>query len=203
MTSATLRRFIPYGVILLFLAALHTAFAQGQAEYAESQPDCKQIQSVESLGKQTGGLFDAVTTSLSKRLDPWSLNSFKRGQKIEEAAAKVLPGHLRPNFPGIDFFSQGTATSMKSLDPRAATYQQTSAIVQRIAGWVRTLEWFCSTGKTAGGEVRCADVKRRQLRLVVPPCLDKTNVKNLRAAVNEAAKNAAKQGVDVVINYAW
>src|SRR5690349_6579232 len=145
-------RFIFRGAVLVFLAT--NANAQGQAEYSELQPDCKQIEATKGLSDKTGGLFGAATAKLEKKL--WELDPFERGKKIEEAAAKVLrkSGYthltgdpLTPpadNFPVIDFFfgDTGTAISMKSMDPNL--FSDKSSLLNQIRVYIEKLAGFCN-----------------------------------------------------------
>jgi hypothetical protein len=51
--------------------------------------------------------------------DVWGRHFKDRGLQIETR----LGGHLPPNFPTIDRFADGVATSNKSLDTTVKTYQ--------------------------------------------------------------------------------
>ncbi|KPL89280.1 hypothetical protein SE16_02050 [Ardenticatena maritima] len=49
---------------------------------------------------------------------------------------------LSPNFPVIDRFENGVATSIKSLDLNAATYQNPTRLASTVMRYVRTLaQW--------------------------------------------------------------
>ena len=65
----------------------------------------------------------------------WRLGWAARGRAIEEAILGRLPS-LRSiaNFPVIDDFVKGVATSIKSLDLTAATYQNGAALTRKLTG---------------------------------------------------------------------
>ena len=70
----------------------------------------------------------------------WNLAPFARGRAIEALLLRGAPNVIRtPNFPIIDSFWQGVATSIKSIDAAAASYQSGAALVSRVAGYARTL----------------------------------------------------------------
>ena len=93
----------------------------------------------------------------------WKLNPFTRGQQIEQALGHNLPG----NFPVIDKFENGLATSIKSLDLDAATYQSGSTLTRTLNGYVDKVAGF--QGRTwAGVRIRPQDVTGRALDLAIP-----------------------------------
>jgi RHS repeat-associated protein len=71
---------------------------------------------------------------------PWLLGPFARGRAIEALLLRGAPNVIRtPNFPVIDQFWQGVATSIKSIDATAASYQSASSLVSTVARYARTL----------------------------------------------------------------
>lgn len=86
-----------------------------------------------------------------------------RGVAIERA----LGGNLPSNFPVIDRFANGVATSIKSIDLGAQSYQSVSALTTTVTKYIDQVAAF--TGRTWGGAtVRGADITGRSLELVVP-----------------------------------
>jgi hypothetical protein len=94
----------------------------------------------------------------------WSYGWGKRGQEIHNLFSdKSLP----PGFPVIDNFTDGVATSIKSIDLRAATYQDASRLAYRLQKYVNDASDFM--GRTwANNEVRLSDIQGRALQLIVP-----------------------------------
>src|SRR5271169_6768422 len=62
----------------------------------------------------------------------WDLNPFQRGREIEQAIGTNLPS----NFPTIDRFENGVATSIKSLDLEAPTYQSVSTLSRTLTNYI-------------------------------------------------------------------
>lgn len=73
----------------------------------------------------------------------WSLKPFERGVEIE----KMLGQNLPSNFPVIDKFENGLATSIKSMDLSAKTYQN-------IATMDRTLTVYIDLRPSTGAHGR-------------------------------------------------
>jgi filamentous hemagglutinin len=48
----------------------------------------------------------------------------------------MLGANLPQNFPVIDRFVSGVATSIKTLDLNAATYQNISALTGKVRGYI-------------------------------------------------------------------
>lgn len=93
----------------------------------------------------------------------WNLTPFARGWAIEEL---ILGGarNLHPNFPVIDDFVEGVATSIKSLDLTAATYQSGSAIISRLSSYAAKLASF--QGATYAGDVVAGAAIREKVLVV-------------------------------------
>ncbi len=93
----------------------------------------------------------------------WSQNPFKRGQDIEQALGHNLPR----NFPVIDKFENGLATSIKSIDLNAKTYQDVTKLEYRLKNYVDKVAGF--NGQAwAEVVIKSSDVKTRALDLAIP-----------------------------------
>jgi hypothetical protein len=93
----------------------------------------------------------------------WSQNPFRRGQDIEQALGQNLPS----NFPVIDKFENGLATSIKSIDLNAKTYQDATKLEYRLKNYVDKAAGF--NGQTwAEVVIKSSDVKIRALDLAIP-----------------------------------
>jgi RHS repeat-associated protein len=121
----------------------------------------------------------------------WDLGWATRGGVIEQ----MLGANLPRTFPVIDAFENGVATSIKSIDLRAATYQAPDALASKLTGYVDKLEGF-SGGRVGDVAVDGADVSSRVLKLAVPA----GGVSSAQQAViNSVAMQAAQRGVSVVV----
>jgi hypothetical protein len=77
-------------------------------------------------------------------------------------------GSLHQNFPVIDMISQsGVVTSIKSIDLRAAVYQNEASLTYRLNSYVDKLSEF-DGAEFAGQTVRPDEITGRILNVVVP-----------------------------------
>ena len=157
---------------------------QGAAEFAATQIAI--IAATEGLGSVSALGTAAPGTSI------WEMNPFARGRVIEEAMGANLPS----NFPTIDRFANGVATSIKSMDLGAATYQNAAALTRTVNGYVDSVASF--GGRTwAGVTVDGSQVAARQLQLVVP----RAGTAAQEAALNAAVERAQGMGVEVIVTH--
>jgi hypothetical protein len=93
----------------------------------------------------------------------WKLDPFRRGRIVEKKLGQNLPN----SFPTIDRFSDGVATSIKTLDLGAKTYQRISALKRTVTRYIDDLAGFrgAELGET---RIRLADITARSLDLAVP-----------------------------------
>lgn len=95
----------------------------------------------------------------------WKLNPFERGVKIENALGRSP--ELTQNFPVIDRFNNGVATSIKSIDLGANSYQNISTLNRTITHYVNQLSNW--QGASWGGvTIRSNDIVTRQLLIAIP-----------------------------------
>jgi hypothetical protein len=133
----------------------------------------------------TDGLLDGASV--------WDLGPGERGFAIESQ----LGGNLPASFPTIDIFDTGTgtATSIKSIDLTAPTYQNPSALTSTINGYVDKVAAF--NGDSWGGvEISPSQVSVRQLQLAIPT----GSVSGAQQAViNAAITRAQGMGVNLIV----
>jgi hypothetical protein len=91
-----------------------------------------------------------------------------RGRVIESILGTAAGGSLPSNFPTIDRFDNGVATSVKSMDLLAKTYQSGTALLSRLTGYVDQLANF-NGGQVGRTVVKAEDVTERVLEVVVTP----------------------------------
>ena len=123
----------------------------------------------------------------------WDLNPFARGRAIEQTLGANLPG----NFPVIDVFdaTSGTATSIKSIDLGAATYQNVGALTSKLNGYVDSVAGF-NGASWAGTDINAAQITTRQLQLAIP---EGGASAAQQAAINAAAARAQSMGVNFIV----
>ena len=83
--------------------------------------------------------------SLAKGRTVWRLNRFERGRRIESK----LGENLGWNFPTIDKLQGGVATSIKSLDLTAKSYQKGNTLFNTLKKYINKVDDF--TGANWGG----------------------------------------------------
>jgi len=127
----------------------------------------------------------------------WSLDNFTRGRAIEDAVSKALglKQFAVHNVPVIDAFEHGVATSIKSIDLAASSYQSGGRLLRTLNGYVDALKEF--KGGFSWGTERVGAVTSRQLVLAVPEgiTLSASQAKALAAAISRAQE----MGVDIII----
>jgi hypothetical protein len=123
----------------------------------------------------------------------WDLLPFQRGVAIERQLGHNLPG----NFPVIDRFQNGVATSIKSMDLAAGSYQSAATISRVGQGYVNAVARF--QGRTwAGVTIRPADITARGLDLAVPAGATQAQQQALDALVSYGARNGVIVRISVV-----
>jgi hypothetical protein len=123
----------------------------------------------------------------------WRLNPIIRGGYFD---ARFRDNSLHPLSRTIDnFSSEGVATSIKSLDLNAATYQDFGRFTSRLDDYVNKLDKYTGT-RWGGDNIKNSDITARVLHLVVP----KNSIRATQRAAIESARARAKQlGIDLTI----
>jgi hypothetical protein len=120
----------------------------------------------------------------------WKMASFTDRGFVYEA---MKGGNLVKNFPIIDKFSRGIATSIKTLDLGAKTYKSGGkAVFNTLKKYVDKLDEFA--GATKGGTTVAKDeIKKKVLDVGIPRGATTEQVKQMQQAVSYA-KN---KGIDL------
>jgi filamentous hemagglutinin len=105
----------------------------------------------------------------------WRHAPVRRGVAIERALGRNLPG----NFPVIDRFVDGVATSIKSIGIGSKWYRKAGNLERRLKSDIRKLARF--QGRDWAG-VSVHGIKSRRLLVAIPPGLP--NSEQLRAMLN-------------------
>ena len=95
-------------------------------------------------------------------------------------------GSLPPLFRTMDNFTNGVATSIKSIDLRAATYQDAARLAYRLNKYIDDLGDY-EGGVLSNIEVKSSDISERTLNLIVP----RGAMTEIQQAAVEAARSRA------------
>lgn len=124
----------------------------------------------------------------------WKVGWAARGRYFEVRLGRTL----HENFPVIDKIPNGIATSIKSIDLNAATYQNATGLTGRLVKYVNEVSEF--VGDRLGNDVvEFSDIKVRALSLAVP----KGSITETQKAVIENLRRWARtlnNPVDIIIN---
>ena len=101
--------------------------------------------------------------AVASHADAWKLGWAARGRYFEDQLGRTL----HPNFPTIDKIPDGIATSIKSIDLNAATYQDSARLTYRLNKYVDDVVEF-NGASLADDEVESSDISGRGLHLAIP-----------------------------------
>jgi hypothetical protein len=104
---------------------------------------------------------------------------------------------LPPGFRTIDNFTNGIATSIKSIDLNAATYQDAARLTSRLSKYINDMVEY-EGGSFANKTVLPGDITGRAVNLVVP----KASITEVQRTAIESVRAWAKTGnmsVDLII----
>ena len=124
----------------------------------------------------------------------WDLHPFQRGRVIEQQLGHNLPS----NFPTIDRFQNGVATSIKSMDLAAPSYADPATITSTGRGYIDSVAAFQGrdwAGVQIGTRYGGPAITARGLDLAVPSGAMVAQ----RQALNNLVTYGAQQGVTVRI----
>ncbi len=152
------------------------------------------------LGLANAPRIQNVAVSLAEGVTPgaspgsmgsvWSMAPAARGLAIESQLGANLP----QNFPTIDKFANGIATSIKSLDLNASSYQNAGTLASTVTGYIDKVAGF-SGGSLSGTTITSGQITGRALELAVPGA----GTAAQRGALNSAMQYAKKVGVQLTI----
>ncbi len=124
----------------------------------------------------------------------WQLGWAKRGQMIN---VRFGDPTFPANYPIIDKFPDGIATSVKSIDLNAATYQNDIGFGNRLLQYVEDVRDF--DGATWGGlDIQAGQISGRAVQLIVP----KGSMTDAQQVVLDWVRQIVKQNnrpVDIIV----
>jgi RHS repeat-associated protein len=148
--------------------------------------------STAAIGEVIGAAFRGANSV-------WKLGNFARGFAVEERLFRASE-LLATNFPRIDRFVDGVATSIKSVDLTAASYQRGSRLRTVLQTYVDDVAGFNGArGFTRAGaqlEIRAAQITSRELLVAIEPGVATLEQ---RLALREIAQYGSQRGVNVVV----
>jgi hypothetical protein len=124
--------------------------------------------------------------------NPWKMGWAARGKFFDKVFGK---GTLNPLSRVIDEFEAGVATSRKSIDLNAATYQDYGRLTSRLNAYIDKLA-ECTGTDWGGDEILPSQITGRVLQVIIPKG-SMTPVQ--RAAIEAARERARKAGIDLTI----
>ncbi|KVG57943.1 filamentous hemagglutinin N-terminal domain-containing protein [Burkholderia territorii] len=146
------------------------------------------VESVEGTFARIENLGQAISDKITS---VWNSRPFARGVTIEQNLGQNLP----PNMPVIDRFENGIATSIKSLDVNATSYQNTSTLTRTVNGYIDKVAAYNGTSQQGWARVTIdpAQITGRSLDLVVPNAGSAAQ----QQVINQAIQYGASKGVTV------
>ena len=139
------------------------------------------------MGKTILAAFKASSKSV------WSLPWLERGLIIEEQLGKNLKG----NFPVIDKFLNGVATSIKSIDLNAKSYQNGKVLFSTLKRYIDKVAKF--KGQRWNGVVISEeDITKRTLDIAIPRGASPSQVKVLQEATKYGKSNGVEVNIQVI-----
>ena len=102
-----------------------------------------------------------------------------------------------PNFPVIDAFHNGVATSIKTLDLGAKSYQKNNAVFNKLMGYIDKLASF---KKATWGDdmVKESMIRKRVLEVGIPRGATSSQVKQMNNAIKYGESRGVKVNIRVV-----
>ncbi len=153
------------------------------AAYAQTR-DAIILSTLLSAGIPSGGAADLPSAA-------WKLGWAARGNYFSEQLGADLP----VTFKTIDSFSNGIATSIKSIDLNAATYQDAARLTYRLNTYIDSIATY--DGSVLGSiQILPGDISGRALSLAIPKG---AMTAAQRSAIDAARTRAQAFGVNLMI----
>jgi hypothetical protein len=164
----------------------------GIAPYAASDP--AEVAQARNLAGGAILLFSGqppTAVTIETASDAWKLGWAARGAYFNEKLGANLPA----TFKVIDGFADGIATSIKSIDLNAATYQDAARLTYRLNQYIDQLALY-EGGRLGTIVIDSADISSRTLSLAIP----KGSISAAQSAAFEAATmRAGAFGIDLIV----
>ena len=142
-----------------------------------------------AAGESGAAAAGARVGAITSPAEAWKAGWGARGDYFSEALGANLPR----NFRGIDRWENGTATSIKSIDLTAATYQDAARLTYRLNDYVDKIALY-EGGKMGTIEVESSAITDRVLSLAIPKA---SMTAAQRVAIEAARSRARALGVEL------
>jgi hypothetical protein len=153
------------------------------------------IQSAQNaLDNNAGRLFQAIVQGV-KAAGQFGKGVWKKGPVVRgEIIEKKLGQNLHQNFPTVDKFKDGIVTSIKSVDLKAQTYQNTTKLRHTLTKYVDKVAKFNGGEVNELNKIVYKQIKGRALDIAIP--------KGASAAQKQIMKEIVDYGLtkDVMVN---
>ncbi|MCK0203068.1 hypothetical protein MWN41_08585, partial [Ornithobacterium rhinotracheale] len=129
----------------------------------------------------------------------WNLPVLGQGGRgfVYEKMLNLKGAMKSSNFPVIDAFYKGVATSVKTMNLGAKSYGKGNAVFNQLSKYIDDLAGF--SGKTWGGQtVKGSDITSRVLEVGIPKGATRSQIQQINRAVNYAAEKGIKLNVRTV-----
>lgn len=105
--------------------------------------------------------------------------------------------NLKGNFPTIDKFLNGVATSIKSIDLKAKSYQNANALYSRLKGYINQVAKFKGQ-RWNGVTIQEEDITKRALDVAIPQGASKSQVEAIQKAIEYGKNNGVQVNIHVI-----
>ena len=133
-----------------------------------------------------------ATNQICDRSKIWSLKPFQRGIDIENLLGRSP--EFVSNFPVIDKWNNGIATSIKSIDLTANSYQNISTLTNKVQSYVTAIANWQGV-RWGGVSITSDQIISRELLLAIPPTASQAQL----AALSQIQTWAQSKGVELII----
>lgn len=141
--------------------------------------------------REAAAAAEAEAAAAAAGENPWKMGWAKRGDYFSEKLGANLPR----TFKTIDRFVDGTATSIKSIDLNAATYQDGARLTYRLNDYIDKLATY-SGGRMGTLTISPESITARILSFAVP----RNSMTEIQRAAFETARLRAKAfGIDLKV----
>jgi hypothetical protein len=135
-----------------------------------------------------------LAAAITSPAEAWKSGWATRGRYFEE---QLSDNSLHPDFETIDNFSDGIATSIKSIDLNAATYQKTAQLTYTLNKYVNDVSEY-DGGRRVNDEVASGAITGRVLSLAIPKA-SMTETQRIAIEAVRARAKTLKNPVEIVI----
>ncbi|WP_280694253.1 hypothetical protein [Chryseobacterium sp. H1D6B] len=116
---------------------------------------------------------------------------------VYESMLKLKGAFRSSNFPVIDAFADGIATSIKTLDLGAKSYAKNNAVYNSLKGYINKLSNF--EGASWGGDiVQGSAIKSRVLEADIPRGATSSQINQINSAIQYEKESKIQVNVRVV-----